>query len=74
MTVVGHEREPSTLGYSARYGKLVRQMAKRVAGDVPEELAWAAVETEMLRLHVRRRLSNSLTGSRMGRRAHWTSC
>ena len=27
MTVVSHEREPSTLGYSARYGKLVRQMA-----------------------------------------------
>ncbi|MGB3521934.1 MAG: acyl-CoA dehydrogenase family protein, partial [Mycobacterium sp.] len=62
MTVVGHEREPSTLGYSARYGKLVRQMAKRVAGDVPEELAWAAVETEMLRLHVRRRLSEQLDG------------
>jgi alkylation response protein AidB-like acyl-CoA dehydrogenase len=27
MTVVGHEREPSTLGFAARYGKLVRQMA-----------------------------------------------
>lgn len=62
MTVVGHEREPSTLGYSARYGKLVRQMAKRVSGEVPDELAWAAVETEMLRLHVRRRLSEQLDG------------
>jgi alkylation response protein AidB-like acyl-CoA dehydrogenase len=65
MTVVGHEREPSTLGYSARYGKLVRQMAARVdraGADVPEELAWAAVETEMLRLHVRRRLSEQLDG------------
>ncbi|HEX9177355.1 MAG TPA: acyl-CoA dehydrogenase family protein [Mycobacterium sp.] len=62
MTVVSHEREPSTLGYSARYGKLVRQMAKRVGGDIPDELVWAAVESEMLRLHVRRRLSEQLDG------------
>ncbi|HZQ33073.1 MAG TPA: acyl-CoA dehydrogenase family protein [Mycobacterium sp.] len=62
MTVVSHEREPSTLGYSARYGKLVRQMAKRVKGEMPDELAWAAVESEMLRLHVRRRLSEQLDG------------
>ena len=27
MTVVSHEREPSTLGFSARYGKLVRELA-----------------------------------------------
>lgn len=62
MTVVGHEREPSTLGYAARYGKLVRQLAQRVDGDVPEELAWAAVQTEMLTHHVRRRLSEQLDG------------
>jgi alkylation response protein AidB-like acyl-CoA dehydrogenase len=74
MTVVGHEREPSTLGYSARYGKLVRSMAARVQGPVPAEgrsvatrefipeLAWAAVQSEMLRLHVRRRLSEQLDG------------
>jgi alkylation response protein AidB-like acyl-CoA dehydrogenase len=62
MTVVSHEREPSTLGYTARYGKLVRQMARRVDGDLPDELAWAAVESEMLRLHVRRRLSEQLDG------------
>ncbi|MEV5834946.1 acyl-CoA dehydrogenase family protein [Nocardia sp. NPDC052112] len=62
MTVVGHEREPSTLGFAARYGKLVRQLATRVEGKVPEELAWAAVQTEMLRLHVRRRLSEQLDG------------
>lgn len=62
MTVVGHEREPSTLGYSARYAKLVRQMATRVPGEVPEELTWAAVQAEMLRLHVRRRLSEQLDG------------
>jgi alkylation response protein AidB-like acyl-CoA dehydrogenase len=62
MTVVSHEREPSTLGYTARYGKLVSQMARRIDGELPEELAWAAVESEMLRLHVRRRLSEQLDG------------
>ncbi len=62
MTVVSHEREPSTLGYSARYGKLVRQMMKRADGEISEELAWAAVDAEMLRLHVRRRLSEQLDG------------
>lgn len=62
MTVVGHEREPSTLGFAARYGKLVRQLAARVDGRPPEDLAWAAVQSEMLRLHVRRRLSEQLDG------------
>ncbi|MGW1625768.1 acyl-CoA dehydrogenase family protein [Streptomyces sp. NPDC002172] len=63
MTVVGHEREPSTLGFTARYGKLVRELADRTAGDtLPPEVAWAVVETEMLRLHVRRRLSEQLDG------------
>ena len=62
MTVVSHEREPSTLGFSARYGKLVRQLASRVDGAAPEELSWAWVQTEMLRLHVRRRLSEQLDG------------
>ncbi|WP_422745913.1 acyl-CoA dehydrogenase family protein [Mycobacterium sp. WMMD1722] len=62
MTVVSHEREPSTLGFSARYGKTVRQMASRLDGTPPEELLWAWVQTEMLRLHVRRRLSEQLGG------------
>ncbi len=65
MTVVSHEREPSTLGFSARYGKLVRQLSGRVDsadGKVPDELSWAWVQTEMLRLHVRRRLSEQLDG------------
>ncbi|MEU6644434.1 acyl-CoA dehydrogenase family protein [Saccharomonospora sp. NPDC046836] len=62
MTVVGHEREPSTLGFVARYGKLVRELHSRVRHQVPEELAWAAVQTEMLRLHVRRRLAEQLDG------------
>jgi len=62
MTVVGHEREPSTLGYSARYAKLVRQLIDRAGEEIPEELTWAAVQAEMLRLHVRRRLSEQLDG------------
>lgn len=62
MTVVGHEREPSTLGYSARYAKTVRVLADRVDGPMPDELTWAAVQSEMLRLHVRRRLSEQLDG------------
>ena len=62
MTIVGHEREPATLGYSARYGKLVRTIAKRVDGPAPADLTWAQVQTEMLRLHVRRRLSERLDG------------
>ncbi|WP_106402566.1 acyl-CoA dehydrogenase family protein [Actinocorallia populi] len=67
MTIVGHEREPAELGYSARYGKTVRQLLERVGdGEVPEELAWAAVETEMLRLHVQRRLSDRLDGVEHG--------
>ena len=62
MTVVGHEREPAELGYSARYGKLVRDLASRAGPKPPAELAWAAVQTEMLRLHVQRRLSERLDG------------
>ncbi|BBX63491.1 acyl-CoA dehydrogenase [Mycobacterium saskatchewanense] len=62
MTVVGHEREPSTLGYAARYGKLVRGLFARAEGTVSEELAWAAVQSEMLTHHVRRRLSEQLDG------------
>lgn len=62
MTVVGHEREPATLGFSARYGKLVRELFSRTKGAPPSELNWAMVQAEMLRLHVRRRLSERLDG------------
>jgi alkylation response protein AidB-like acyl-CoA dehydrogenase len=62
MTVVGHEREPSTLGFAARYTKLVNALKARVDGPAPAELGWAEVEAEMLRLHVRRRLSEQLDG------------
>jgi alkylation response protein AidB-like acyl-CoA dehydrogenase len=66
MTIVAHEREPAELGFTARYGKLVRDLAAR-AGPVPErppsaDLIWAYVQTEMLYTHVRRRLSERLDG------------
>jgi len=38
----------------------------RTQGATPDELAWAAVQTEMLYLHVRRRLSEQLDGVRHG--------
>jgi alkylation response protein AidB-like acyl-CoA dehydrogenase len=69
MTVVSHEREPGELGYVARYSKVVNDLTRRVHQDPrsvrPEhvrELGWATVEVEMLRLHVRRRLSDRLDG------------
>jgi alkylation response protein AidB-like acyl-CoA dehydrogenase len=69
MTVVSHEREPGELGYVARYAKVVNGLVARVREEPghysPEdlrELAWAIVETEMLRLHVSRRLSDRLDG------------
>ncbi|CAJ1499474.1 acyl-CoA dehydrogenase family protein [[Mycobacterium] burgundiense] len=61
MTVVGHEREPSTLGFAARYDKLVRSLAARTEAP-SQDLVWAAVEVEMLTHHVRRRLSEQLDG------------
>ena len=42
--------------------RLVRQLASRRRRTTPEELSWAWVQTEMLRLHVRRRLSEQLDG------------
>src|SRR5262249_25436198 len=69
MTMVSHEREPAELGFVARYSKVVNELARRVRKDPaawgPEQirdLAWAIVETEMLRLHVCRRLSDRLDG------------
>ena len=69
MTVVSHEREPGELGYVARYGKLVNELVHRVQaepeqfGPAPrQELAWALVESEMLRCHVSRRLSDRYDG------------
>jgi alkylation response protein AidB-like acyl-CoA dehydrogenase len=69
MTVVSHEREPSQLGYVARYTKSVEALARLVRDDPARfgteqrrDLAWAIVEADMLRLHVRRRLSDRLDG------------
>ena len=69
MTVVSHEREPGELGYVARYRKTVQGLAAHAAAhpeaidpEAARELAWAIVETEMLRLHVSRRLSDRLDG------------
>lgn len=69
MTTVSHEREPGELGYVARYAKAVNDLVRRVranpAGYPREDLrevGWAIVETEMLRLHVCRRLSDRLDG------------
>jgi alkylation response protein AidB-like acyl-CoA dehydrogenase len=73
MTVVSHEREPGELGYVARYRKLVKELVAAVReapgayGAAPRhDLAWAIVESKMLRLHVCRRLSDRLDGIEHG--------
>jgi alkylation response protein AidB-like acyl-CoA dehydrogenase len=67
MTIVSHEREPAELGYVARYAKVVAELEQAVRADPKafrsdqrEAVAWAYVQAEMLRLHVRRRLSERL--------------
>jgi alkylation response protein AidB-like acyl-CoA dehydrogenase len=69
MTIVSHEREPHELGFAGRYVKQVKDLVARVNSDPGaydneqvRDLAWAIVESEMLRLHVRRRLSDRLDG------------
>jgi len=69
MTIVSHEREPGELGYVARYAKTVKDLEATVRADPGSfrsdqraAVAWAYVQTEMLRLHVRRRLSERLDG------------
>jgi alkylation response protein AidB-like acyl-CoA dehydrogenase len=69
MTVVSHEREPGELGYVARYGKLVNEFVDEVrqhpedfGAEARRDLAWALVESDMLRCHVSRRLSERLDG------------
>ncbi|MGO9872786.1 MAG: acyl-CoA dehydrogenase family protein [Acidimicrobiia bacterium] len=69
MTIVSHEREPGELGYVARYAKTVTEL-EHVVRDDPDAfradqhdlVSWAHVQTEMLRLHVCRRLSDRLDG------------
>jgi alkylation response protein AidB-like acyl-CoA dehydrogenase len=69
MTIVSHEREPGELGYVARYAKMVNELEQTVRADPGafrndqrEAVAWAYVQSEMLRLHVCRRLSERLDG------------
>ena len=70
MTVVSHEREPGELGYVARYtqgGQPTRRRGERRSrtASTPSsvrDLGWAIVESEMLRAHVCRRLSDRLDG------------
>jgi alkylation response protein AidB-like acyl-CoA dehydrogenase len=69
MTIVSHEREPGELGYVARYAKTVKELETTVRADPGSfrsdqraAVAWAYVQTEMLRLHVCRRLSERLDG------------
>jgi alkylation response protein AidB-like acyl-CoA dehydrogenase len=73
MTIVSHEREPGELGYVARYAKTVNQLERAVRADPGacradqlDAVAWAHVQTEMLRLHVCRRLSERLDGTDHG--------
>jgi alkylation response protein AidB-like acyl-CoA dehydrogenase len=73
MTIVSHEREPGELGYVARYAKTVKELERRVRADPRsfradqrDAVAWAHVQTEMLRLHVCRRLSERLDGIEHG--------
>jgi alkylation response protein AidB-like acyl-CoA dehydrogenase len=73
MTIVSHEREPGEVGYVARYTKTVKDLEQTVradpgafGGDQRAAVAWAYVEAEMLRLHVRRRLSERLDGNDHG--------
>ena len=69
MTIVSHEREPGELGYVGRYAKTVKELERAVradpsaySSDQRADVAWAHVQTEMLRLHVCRRLSERLDG------------
>jgi alkylation response protein AidB-like acyl-CoA dehydrogenase len=69
MTIVSHEREPGEVGYVSRYMKTAKDLEAKVRrdpasfrSDQREAVAWAYVEAEMLRLHVRRRLSERLDG------------
>ncbi len=69
MTIVSHEREPHELGFAGRYAKQVKDLVAQVRADPGSyrteqvrDVAWAIVESEMLRLHVCRRLSDRLDG------------
>ena len=69
MTTLAHEREPGELGSVARYSKLTKELVEIVRArpadhdaEARRDLAWALVETDMLRVHVCLRLSERLDG------------
>ena len=72
MTVLNHERSPADLGYTARYSRIVRELEKLVGtrgGANPSarrSLGNAFVHSEVLRMHVKRRLSERLSGQEPG--------
>jgi alkylation response protein AidB-like acyl-CoA dehydrogenase len=73
MTIVSHEREPQELGYVGRYAKTVHGLEDALQerpdafrSDQRDAVTWAYVQTEMLRLHVCRRLSERLDGVEHG--------
>lgn len=72
MTILNHERSPADVGYTARYGKAVRALEATVrsqprpAASTRIELEHAFVHAEMLRFHVKRRLSDRLGGHKPG--------
>jgi alkylation response protein AidB-like acyl-CoA dehydrogenase len=72
MTVLNHERSPADLGYSARYGRSVRALEDLVRESgapsvaAASALALAFVHSEVLRVHVKRRLSERLSNHEPG--------
>jgi alkylation response protein AidB-like acyl-CoA dehydrogenase len=72
MTVLNHERSPADLGYTARYSRIVREL-ERLAAPRPDispltrhALCNAYIHSEVLRMHVKRRLSARLSDHEPG--------
>lgn len=72
MTILNHERSPADLGYTARYSRTVRELERLIAGaaTVPSStrrsFGSAFVHSEVLRMHVKRRLSQRLSDHEPG--------
>ncbi len=71
MTIVSHEREPAELGFASRYMAAVGELEAVAAADPSAlsaaqtlALARAVVQSEMLRVHTARRLSERIDGVR----------
>lgn len=72
MTILNHERSPADLGYTARYSRTVRELERLAAGGgdlnplTRHALGSAYVHSEVLRMHVKRRLSERLSAHEPG--------